>query len=322
MTDGKLDAVFFKKIKTDIHTFPKQYALAGKWLDENYWDDDKVWRAIERRSSKLLEKSFQREDRQESPSFIRPDSDLGICKVLQAVAVVDMGFWPDLEHLLARYKEAANAIPHNFRTITERTSTRGKIVKFLDELLPFYREHQAGLVCRWHGLYNACEDLIEKHEQIGVLNELDNKRVCLLTWLIGCPDLGAKRLNLTEFENIPWSLTCGTEPTPHRAKVCRMLETCTLLSKWEKLVFAAKDRFGIIATHPLLGFNSAKTIAKHYGLEYNTLRKQLERLRKKNLFDNNLFIESQDRGKNKDKYLYDVSRVESIIQKLSIKRPS
>lgn len=74
-------------------------------------------------------------------------------------------------------------------------------------------------------------------------------------------------------------------------------------------------------------FMSAADLAKHYGVDTESLRKRLDRQREKHTLDTNLFIESQDRGKNKPKYLYNAKMVLHIIKKLkskeaSVKRPS
>lgn len=82
---------------------------------------------------------------------------------------------------------------------------------------------------------------------------------------------------------------------------------------------------------PALGgtdsFMGAADLAKHYGVDTEALRKRLDRHREKHTLDTNLFIESQDRGKNKPKYLYNAEMVLHIIEELkskeaSIKRPS
>lgn len=72
-----------------------------------------------------------------------------------------------------------------------------------------------------------------------------------------------------------------------------------------------------------IGFMSAADLAKHHRVDSEALRKRLDRYRANHALDANLYIESQDRGRNKAKYLYDAQKVLSIIKDLkSKKRPS
>jgi len=75
------------------------------------------------------------------------------------------------------------------------------------------------------------------------------------------------------------------------------------------------------------GFMSAADLAEHYGVDAETLRKRLDRHRAKHSLDADFFIESQNRGKNKPKYLYNAKNALPVIEKLkgkqvSVKRPS
>jgi hypothetical protein len=74
-------------------------------------------------------------------------------------------------------------------------------------------------------------------------------------------------------------------------------------------------------------YMSSADLAKYHGVDAEALRKRLERYRAKHILDTGLFVESQDRGKNKPKYLYDAEKVLPIIQEIkkhgaSVKRPS
>ncbi|MHC4397152.1 MAG: hypothetical protein ACYS1A_16045 [Planctomycetota bacterium] len=75
-------------------------------------------------------------------------------------------------------------------------------------------------------------------------------------------------------------------------------------------------------------FMSSSKIADFFDVQNReALRKRLDRYRKKHLLDTKLFVESQDRGKNKPKFLYNVKAVSPIIDELkdksaSVKRPS
>ncbi len=73
------------------------------------------------------------------------------------------------------------------------------------------------------------------------------------------------------------------------------------------------------------GFMSSTQLAERHGLNPENLRKRLDRYRGKCSLDSDLFVESQDRGNRKPKYLYDPQRVDHIIQdmkaKTSAKRP-
>ncbi len=168
----------FRDIAADIETKPDKYREAGKWLDE-YRDEQKVWSVIENKCKAVLDRSFKREDWQESPSFIMPDSTLGICKVLQAVAVVDMDFLPGIEDLQTKYREEANSISSNFKSINERLATRAKIVKYLEKKYPTYQYHQR-LATDSDRLFTACEELLELKEEIGLIKEETKLKVCLL----------------------------------------------------------------------------------------------------------------------------------------------
>lgn len=75
------------------------------------------------------------------------------------------------------------------------------------------------------------------------------------------------------------------------------------------------------------GFMSTREIAEQYNVSYESLRKRLERYRKENALNPDAFIESQNRGRNKPKYLYKAEGILSIIEKLknkkaSVKRPT
>jgi len=77
----------------------------------------------------------------------------------------------------------------------------------------------------------------------------------------------------------------------------------------------------------IAGYMSSADLAKHHGVDAEALRKRLERHRAKRILDSDFFVESQDRGKNKPKYLYDAEKVLPIIQEIrkqgaSVKRPS
>jgi hypothetical protein len=77
----------------------------------------------------------------------------------------------------------------------------------------------------------------------------------------------------------------------------------------------------------IVGYMSSPDLAKHHGVDAEALRKRLDRHRAKHTLDSDLFVESQDRGKNRPKYLYDAEKVLPIIQELkkqgaSVKRPS
>jgi hypothetical protein len=242
----------FEKAKVtiveDISKNPKKYQAMGQWLN-TYMDKEKVWHTIEVRCKGILDQSFKRQDYQESPGFIMPESVLKICRVLQAVAVVDLDFLPDISDLKRNYESQACLASCNLKKIDERIATRAKIIKFLGEIYPGYKS-QAELLCDYHGLYVACEELIEKHDKIGLLNKSDNLKVCLLTWLIFCNDLGVTESTITEFEKVPWDIKVGTEPIPHRAKVLQILETCELLPKWQKLACKASNDINGTGSQP------------------------------------------------------------------------
>jgi len=68
-------------------------------------------------------------------------------------------------------------------------------------------------------------------------------------------------------------------------------------------------------------------LAMKHEVGAEALRKRLERYRAKHALDTNLYVESQDRGNNKPKYLYNEKEVLSIIEELkskqtSVKRPT
>jgi len=74
-------------------------------------------------------------------------------------------------------------------------------------------------------------------------------------------------------------------------------------------------------------YMSSADLARHHGVDPEALRKRLDRHRAKYALDSDLFVESQDRGRNKPKYLYDAEKVLPIIQELkrqgaSVKHPS
>lgn len=88
----------------------------------------------------------------------------------------------------------------------------------------------------------------------------------------------------------------------------------------------SEEKLHTPATENILGFLSVADLAKHHSVDAEVLRKRLDRHREKHALDTDLFIESQDRGKNKPKYLYSAEKVLPIIKELkkkaSIKRPS
>ncbi|MBA7694225.1 hypothetical protein ES703_102832 [subsurface metagenome] len=77
---------------------------------------------------------------------------------------------------------------------------------------------------------------------------------------------------------------------------------------------------------PALGctdsFMGAADLAKHYQVEPEALRKRLDRLREKYPLDADLFIESQDRGTRRPKYVYKVKKVAPHIIDLKKKQSS
>lgn len=66
------------------------------------------------------------------------------------------------------------------------------------------------------------------------------------------------------------------------------------------------------------GFMSVADFAKIHGVNAGALRKRLERLRGKNPLDSDMFIESQNREKNKPQFLYNPKRVELIIEDMKV----
>jgi len=74
------------------------------------------------------------------------------------------------------------------------------------------------------------------------------------------------------------------------------------------------------------GYFSCAELAKQHQVDPEALRKRLDRHRAKYALDTDFYIESQDRGVNKPRYLYNVKKVAPIIESLkkketSIKRP-
>jgi hypothetical protein len=71
---------------------------------------------------------------------------------------------------------------------------------------------------------------------------------------------------------------------------------------------------------PHSGYMSVTDLAKRFKVKkVDALRKRLDRLRAKNAFTPDLFVESQDRGANKPKFLYKVERVVDVVTKLKLK---
>jgi len=71
------------------------------------------------------------------------------------------------------------------------------------------------------------------------------------------------------------------------------------------------------------GFLSTRELADMHGIKNrDALRKQLDRFRKKHALHTDAFIESQDRGKNKPKYLYKEEMVAPILRDLKEKEAS
>ena len=62
------------------------------------------------------------------------------------------------------------------------------------------------------------------------------------------------------------------------------------------------------------GFMGATQFAELYDVDAEALRKRLERIRIKNAFDSDLYVESENRGNRKAKYLYNPKRVIHIIE--------
>ncbi|GAF76828.1 unnamed protein product, partial [marine sediment metagenome] len=236
-------------ISSDISNNPKKYKVAREWLDK-YTNQQTVWSAIENKCKAILNSNFKREDRQEWPSLIMPDSDLKVCKILQAVAVVDMVFFPDLEHLISKYQEEANSIPSNFQPISERIATRAKIKRFIEKIYPTY-QHQRELVPEYYGLYIACEELLGRKGALSLIGEDTKLKVCLLTWLIANPDAEKAEFTITEFQKTKWELTCGNDVIPHREKVIQLLKICDMLPQWQVLACTAiTDKANIDGAEP------------------------------------------------------------------------
>ncbi|MFC1739711.1 hypothetical protein ACFL1G_11805 [Planctomycetota bacterium] len=68
-----------------------------------------------------------------------------------------------------------------------------------------------------------------------------------------------------------------------------------------------------------IGFMSVVDLAKKHGVNAENLRKRLDRYRAKHPLDVDFFVESQNRGRNKPKYLYNVKLVSHIIEELKDK---
>lgn len=106
-----------------------------------------------------------------------------------------------------------------------------------------------------------------------------------------------------------------------------MLIAFQLVEKLRRIAEVATRKRAGGGERGIAGYMSSADLAKHHGVDREALRKRLDRYRGKHIFDSELFVESQDRGKNKPKYLYDAEKVLPIIQELkkqgaSVKRPS
>lgn len=74
-------------------------------------------------------------------------------------------------------------------------------------------------------------------------------------------------------------------------------------------------------------FMPVENLAKYFQVDVEALRKRLERHRAKYILDTDFYVESQDRGTRKPKYLYNVIMVAPIAENLkkkqtSVKHPS
>jgi len=70
------------------------------------------------------------------------------------------------------------------------------------------------------------------------------------------------------------------------------------------------------------GWMNARALAEKHGLNPEVLRKRLDRLRAKHPLDTDFFVESQDRGMNKPKFLYNEQKVMRIIESIKKKQAS
>lgn len=98
------------------------------------------------------------------------------------------------------------------------------------------------------------------------------------------------------------------------SKYPKQMWTCTRnAGEFKSMILAGTGQETAIA------FLTVVDLAKLFGVDTETLRIRLGRYRTRHALDTELFVESQDRGKNKPKYAYNLKRIQPIIEKMKNK---
>lgn len=106
-------------------------------------------------------------------------------------------------------------------------------------------------------------------------------------------------------------------------QVTKLARTLRHLAKMFEEGCEARESAGT-EQNSLAGYMSVTQLAEHFQVDNNdALRKRLERFRRKHFLDDDVFIESDDVGKHKPRFFYNVKMVASIVQPpREQKRPS
>lgn len=150
-----------------------------------------------------------------------------------------------------------------------------------------------------------------------VLSNIDPMSFILVTWLLTDRNTETADLNITAFEKIEWNDADGRayasflwwrNSNSHwmriLRKLCHDLIPKRLRQKLQQKIPKNKwlEESGPDIGEPI--FLSTAQLAEMFNVKHEPLRKRLERLRLKRIFDTDIHVESQERGVGQPRFLY------------------